>query len=188
MTAWSAAFAVNPPGNRSLSIGVSADGGMHHLKKIDTKPEAYSALVGSSPCSIFSTGSPTIMKMVATLAQCRRSRRALSPGRENSARRSNTPTSAARLAPSIQGGDEKAKGEVQIKDLDLPIQRTISSIKDREEYKASKPKRRSPCRGADLARRRAPRADAAGVGWRSRGTSSRWPRRVPWPLTRPRMF
>jgi histidyl-tRNA synthetase len=34
----------------------------------------------------------------------------------------------------IQGGDEKAKGEVQIKDLMLGA--TISSIKDRDEYKA----------------------------------------------------
>ena len=32
----------------------------------------------------------------------------------------------------IQGGDEKAKGEIQIKDLILGA--TITSIKDREEY------------------------------------------------------
>ncbi len=32
----------------------------------------------------------------------------------------------------IQGGDEKAKGEVQIKDLVLGA--TLSSIKDRDEY------------------------------------------------------
>ena len=35
----------------------------------------------------------------------------------------------------IQGGDEKAKGEVQIKDLILGA--TISQIKDRDEYKAA---------------------------------------------------
>ena len=38
----------------------------------------------------------------------------------------------------IQGGDEKAKGEVQIKDLILGA--TISSIKDRDEYKAAQAK------------------------------------------------
>jgi len=32
----------------------------------------------------------------------------------------------------IQGGDEKAKGEVQIKDLVLGA--TLTSIKDRDEY------------------------------------------------------
>jgi histidyl-tRNA synthetase len=32
----------------------------------------------------------------------------------------------------IQGGDEKAKGEIQIKDLILGA--TITTIKDREEY------------------------------------------------------
>ena len=38
----------------------------------------------------------------------------------------------------IQGGDEKAKGEVQIKDLIFGA--TISSIKDRDEYKAAQAK------------------------------------------------
>jgi histidyl-tRNA synthetase len=38
----------------------------------------------------------------------------------------------------IQGGDEKSRGEVQIKDLILGA--TIASIKDREEYKAAQAK------------------------------------------------
>src|SRR5438874_8287570 len=38
----------------------------------------------------------------------------------------------------IQGGDEKAKDEVQIKDLLLGA--SISQIKDREEYKAAQAK------------------------------------------------
>ena len=38
----------------------------------------------------------------------------------------------------IQGGDEKAKGEVQIKDLILGA--SISQIKDRDEYKAAQAK------------------------------------------------
>ncbi len=40
----------------------------------------------------------------------------------------------------IQGGDEKAKGEVQIKDLILGV--SISQIKDRDEYKAAQAKAR----------------------------------------------
>ncbi len=42
------------------------------------------------------------------------------------------PTSAAAPCVVIQGGDEKAKGEVQIKDLILGA--TLTSIKDRDEY------------------------------------------------------
>ncbi len=42
------------------------------------------------------------------------------------------PTAAARPCVVIQGGDEKAKGEVQIKDLILGA--TLTSIEDREEY------------------------------------------------------
>jgi len=38
----------------------------------------------------------------------------------------------------IQGGDEKARGEVQIKDLILGA--SISQIKDRDEYKAAQAK------------------------------------------------
>ena len=48
------------------------------------------------------------------------------------------PTSAARPCAVIQGGDEKAKGEVQIKDLILGA--SISQIKDRDEYKAAQAK------------------------------------------------
>ncbi len=46
------------------------------------------------------------------------------------------PTSAARPCAVIQGGDEKAKGEVQIKDLILGA--TISDIKDRDAYLKAK--------------------------------------------------
>ena len=42
------------------------------------------------------------------------------------------PTAAAAPCVVIQGGDEKAKGEVQIKDLILGA--TLTSIEDREEY------------------------------------------------------
>ena len=48
----------------------------------------------------------------------------------------------------IQGGDEKAKGEVQIKDLILGA--TISSIKDREEYKAKQAEAQFAVPRADL--------------------------------------
>ena len=42
------------------------------------------------------------------------------------------PTSAAAPCAVIQGGDEKAKGEVQIKDLILGA--TLTATKDRDEY------------------------------------------------------
>ncbi len=42
------------------------------------------------------------------------------------------PTGAARPCVVIQGGDEKAKGEVQIKDLILGA--TLTAIEDRDEY------------------------------------------------------
>ena len=48
----------------------------------------------------------------------------------------------------IQGGDEKAKGEVQIKDLILGG--TISSIKDRDEYKAKQAEAQFAVPEADL--------------------------------------
>jgi histidyl-tRNA synthetase len=47
------------------------------------------------------------------------------------------PTSGARLARVIQGGDEKAKGEVQIKDLRLGAE-LASNIASREEYAAQR--------------------------------------------------
>ncbi len=48
----------------------------------------------------------------------------------------------------IQGGDEKAKGEVQIKDLILGA--TLTAIKDREEYLKQQAQAQFPCKEEDL--------------------------------------
>jgi histidyl-tRNA synthetase len=48
----------------------------------------------------------------------------------------------------IQGGDEKAKGEVQIKDLVLGA--TLTSIKDRDEYLKKQAEAQFPVKEADL--------------------------------------
>jgi histidyl-tRNA synthetase len=48
----------------------------------------------------------------------------------------------------IQGGDEKAKGEVQIKDLVLGA--NLTSIEDREEYLKKQAEAQFPVKEADL--------------------------------------
>jgi histidyl-tRNA synthetase len=48
----------------------------------------------------------------------------------------------------IQGGDEKAKGEVQIKDLILGA--SLTAIKDREEYLKQQAQAQFPCKEEDL--------------------------------------
>ena len=48
----------------------------------------------------------------------------------------------------IQGGDEKAKGEVQIKDLVLGA--TLTAIKDRDEYLKKQAEAQFPVPEADL--------------------------------------
>jgi histidyl-tRNA synthetase len=48
----------------------------------------------------------------------------------------------------IQGGDEKARGEVQIKDLVLGA--TLTSIEDREEYLKKQAEAQFPVKEADL--------------------------------------
>jgi histidyl-tRNA synthetase len=113
-----------------ISIGVSRlMAALQHLKKIDTKPEAGPVVV-----TVFDQDRiADYQKMVAALRNAGiRAELYLGSGRFGAqmkyADRRGSPCAV------IQGGDEKARGEVQIKDLILGA--TISSIKDREEYKA----------------------------------------------------
>jgi len=117
-----------------ISIGVSRlMAALQHLKKIDTKPEAGPVVV-----TVFDQDRiADYQKMVAALRNAGiRAELYLGSGKFGAqmkyADRRGSPCVV------IQGGDEKAKGEVQIKDLILGA--TISSIKDRDEYKAAQAK------------------------------------------------
>ena len=117
-----------------ISIGVSRlMAALQHLKKIDTKAEAGPVVV-----TVFDQDRiADYQKMVAALRNAGiRAELYLGSGKFGAqmkyADRRGAPCAV------IQGGDEKAKGEVQIKDLILGA--AISSIKDREEYKAAQAK------------------------------------------------
>jgi len=127
-----------------ISIGVSRlMAALQHLKQIDTKPEAGPVVV-----TVFDQDRiADYQKMVASLRNAGiRAELYLGSGRFGAqmkyADRRGSPCAV------IQGGDEKQKGEVQIKDLILGA--TISSIKDREEYKAKQAEAQFAVPEADL--------------------------------------
>src|SRR5204862_3097751 len=102
---------------------------LQHLKKVESNPEAGPVVV-----TVFdAVRIADYQKMVAALRSAGiRAELYLGLGKFGAqmkyADKRGSPCAV------IQGGDEKAKGEVQIKDLILGA--TIASIKDREEYKA----------------------------------------------------
>ncbi len=121
-------FRGEPVPATGFSIGVSRlMAALTHLGKIETKPEPGPVVVTVfDPARI-----ADYQKMVATL--------------RNENIRAELYLGSGKLGPQmkyadkrgapcvvIQGGDEKAKGEVQIKDLILGA--TLSATKDREEY------------------------------------------------------
>ena len=117
-----------------FSIGVSRlMAALQHLKKVETKPEAGPVVV-----TVFDPDRiADYQKMVAALRNAGiRAELYLGSGKFGAqmkyADKRGSPCAV------IQGGDEKAKGEVQIKDLIFGA--TISSIKDRDEYKAAQAK------------------------------------------------
>ena len=117
-----------------ISIGVSRlMAALQHLKKIDTQPEPGPVVV-----TVFDPDRiADYQKMVAALRGANiRAELYLGSGKFGAqmkyADKRGSPCAV------IQGGDEKAKGEVQIKDLILGA--SISQIKDREEYKAARAK------------------------------------------------
>jgi histidyl-tRNA synthetase len=117
-----------------ISIGVSRlMAALQHLKKVDTQPEPGPVVV-----TVFDSDRiADYQKMVAALRSANiRAELYLGSGKFGAqmkyADKRGSPCAV------IQGGDEKAKGEVQIKDLILGA--SISQIKDRDEYKAAQAK------------------------------------------------
>ncbi len=117
-----------------ISIGVSRlMAALQHLKKIDTQPEPGPVVV-----TVFDPDRiADYQKMVAALRGADiRAELYLGSGKFGAqmkyADKRGSPCAV------IQGGDEKARGEVQIKDLILGA--SISQIKDRDEYKAAQAK------------------------------------------------
>ena len=113
-----------------ISIGVSRlMAALQHLKKVETQAEAGPVVV-----TVFDQDRiADYQKMVAALRRANiRAELYLGAGKFGAqmkyADKRGSPCAI------IQGGDEKAKGEVQIKDLILGA--SISQIKDRDEYKA----------------------------------------------------
>ena len=113
-----------------ISIGVSRlMAALQHLRKIDSAAEAGPVVV-----TVFDPDRiADYQKMVAALRSAKiRAELYLGQGKFGAQMK----YADKRGAPCciIQGGDEKARGEVQIKDLILGA--SIAQIKDRDEYKA----------------------------------------------------
>ncbi len=142
-----------------ISIGVSRlMAALQHLKKVDTKAEAGPVVV-----TVFDQDRiADYQKMVAALRNAGiRAELYLGSGKFGAqmkyADRRGSPCAV------IQGGDEKAKGEVQIKDLILGA--TISDIKDREEYKAAQAKAQFAIKEGELVEEVRKLLDKHGVKW-----------------------
>ena len=123
-------FRGEPVPATGFSIGVSRlQAALTLLGKLDSKPAPGPVVV-----TVFDRDRiADYQKMVAAAAQRRHPRRALS--RQSEAQVGQQLKYAdKRSSPCavIQGGDEKAKGEVQIKDLILGA--ALTAIKDRDEY------------------------------------------------------
>ena len=127
-----------------ISIGVSRlMAALQHLKKVDTQPEAGPVVV-----TVFDQDRiADYQKMVAALRRANiRAELYLGSGKFGAqmkyADRRGSPCAV------IQGGDEKARGEVQIKDLILGA--SIAQIKDRDEYKAKQAEAQFPVPEGEL--------------------------------------
>src|SRR5438270_5504324 len=111
-----------------ISIGVSRlMAALQHLKKVDTQPEAGPVVV-----TVFDQDRiADYQKMVAAL-RAAGIRAELYLGQGKFGAQMKYADKRGSPCAVIQGGDEKAKGEVQIKDLIMGA--AITSIKEREEY------------------------------------------------------
>ena len=112
-----------------ISIGVSRlMAALQHLKKVDTQPEPGPVVV-----TVFDQDRiADYQKMVAAVAWRRTSAPSFISASGKFGAQMKYADKRGSPCAIIQGGDEKAKGEVQIKDLILGA--TIAQIKDREEY------------------------------------------------------
>jgi histidyl-tRNA synthetase len=117
-----------------ISIGVSRlMAALQHLKKVQTQPEPGPVVV-----TVFDQDRiADYQKMVAALRGAN-IRAELYLGAAKFGAQMKYADKRGSPCAVIQGGDEKAKGEVQIKDLIFGA--TISSIKDRDAYKAAQAK------------------------------------------------
>jgi histidyl-tRNA synthetase len=117
-----------------ISIGVSRlMAALQHLKKVDARPEPGPVVV-----TVFDQDRiADYQKMVAALRNAN-IRAELYLGAAKFGAQMKYADRRGAPCAVIQGGDEKARGEVQIKDLIFGA--TISSIKDRDAYKAAQAK------------------------------------------------
>ena len=111
-----------------FSIGVSRlMAALQHLKKLDSKPEPGPVVV-----TVFDQDRiADYQKMVAALRQAN-IRAELYLGQGKFGAQMKYADKRGSPCVVIQGGDEKARGEVQIKDLIMGA--TLSATKDRDEY------------------------------------------------------
>ena len=121
-------FRGEPVPATGFSIGVSRlQAALTHLGKLDSNPEPGPVVV-----TVFDKDRiADYMRMVKVLRDAN-IRAELYLGSGKMGPQFKYADKRASPCVVIQGGDEKAKGEVQIKDLVLGA--TLSSIKDRDEY------------------------------------------------------
>src|SRR5262249_26477613 len=111
-----------------ISIGVSRlMAALQHLKKIDTRPESGPVVV-----TVFDQDRLADYQTMVAHLRMAGIRAELYLGTGKFGAQMKYADKRGSPCAVIQGGDEKQKGEVQIKDLILGA--TISAIKDRDEY------------------------------------------------------
>jgi histidyl-tRNA synthetase len=142
-----------------ISIGVSRlMAALQHLKKVDTQAEAGPVVV-----TVFDQNRiADYQTMVASLRNAG-IRAELYLGSAKFGAQMKYADRRGSPCAIIQGGDEKAKGEVQIKDLIFGA--TISSIKDRDQYKAAQAKAQFAVPEENLVEEVRKLLDRHGVKW-----------------------
>ena len=122
---------------------------LHHLGKVETKPEAGPVVV-----TVFDQDRiAEYQKMVARLrnaeyAPGKKIRAELYLGSGKFGAQMKYADKRGSPCVVIQGGDEKAEGEVQIKDLILGA--TLTGTKDRDEYLKKQAQAQFACREDEL--------------------------------------
>jgi histidyl-tRNA synthetase len=137
-------FRGEPVPATGFSIGVSRlMAALQHLKKVDTKPEPGPVVV-----TVFDQDRiADYQKMVAALRNADiRAELYLGSGKFGAQMKYADKRGSPCVV--IQGGDEKAKGEVQIKDLILGA--TLTGMKDRDEYLKKQAEAQFACKEDDL--------------------------------------
>ncbi len=128
-------FRGEPVPATGFSIGVSRlQAALTLIGKLDSKPAPGPVVV-----TVFDrSASPTTSAWSRRCAPPASAPNSISAIRRTWARSSNTPTGAARPCVVIQGGDEKARGEVQIKDL-IAGAKAAAAIASNREWREERP-------------------------------------------------